>query len=84
MKTPRFQPGDVACFCRKFATYSWTLCTWLSDFETVTVQRNFKNGDAAVALHDVYADGKDGRRTIHVPQKALFSSKEVAERALTA
>lgn len=65
----QFSPGDKVNFtvCPR-----WKACQWLKkDVEPATVQKVFKNGDVAIALHDVYAAGKDGRRTIHVKPSTL-------------
>lgn len=63
-------PGDVVKF-HKSLSPGHAQCVWIPDNATCDVQRLFKNGDVAIALHDVYAAGKDNRKTVHVPLSSL-------------
>ncbi len=65
--------GDTVQFHKQLSP-GHAKCIWIKDAEKCTVQKLFKNGDVAVALHDVYAAGKDNRRTIHVPAHSLTTS----------
>jgi len=40
-------------------------CSWWHDGATGTVQRIFRNGKVAVALHDIRNQSADGRLTQH-------------------
>ena len=67
--THSFALGDVVTFT---PTGSWTQCRWIPQHpQTATVQKIFRNGLVAVALHEVYAAGKDGMKTIHVSPQDL-------------